>query len=60
QECLSKFYSWIHENEIPVLISCIDTADDVIGQLQHNSIPVFKWPNMTVKAMNALVHYYVR
>ena len=60
QESLSKFYSWIHENKIPVLISCIDTADDVIGQLQHNSIPVFKWPNMTVKAMNALVHYYVR
>jgi len=59
-ESLTKFYSWIHENKIPVLISCIDTADDVIGQLQHNSIPVFKWPNMTVKAMKALVQYYVK
>jgi acyl-CoA synthetase (NDP forming) len=60
QESLDKFYKWVHENEIPVMISCIDTADDIIGQLQHNSIPVFKWPNMTVKAMEALVQYYAR
>ncbi len=59
QETLDTFFKWVNENEIPVFISCIDTADDVIGHLQHNSIPVFKWPNMTVKAMAALVQYYV-
>jgi acetyltransferase len=60
QETLDKFFKWIHENQIPVLISCIDTADDIIGHLQHNSIPIFKWPNMAVKAMAALVQYYVK
>jgi acetyltransferase len=60
QEIMDNFYSWIHENKIPVLISCIDTADDLISQLQHNSIPVFKWPNMAVKAMAELVQYYVK
>ena len=57
-ETIKNFSNWIHENKIPVLISCIDTAENVIELLQANNIPVFRWPSMTVKAMRALVQYY--
>ena len=60
KETLDRFFEWVHTNKIPVLISCIDTADNLIPILQENRIPVFKWPGMTVKAMNALVEYYSR
>ncbi|MHA2236871.1 MAG: acetate--CoA ligase family protein [Candidatus Hodarchaeales archaeon] len=55
---LNKFSKWIHRNKIPVLISCIDTADNVVKILNRSNIPVFKWPSMTVKAMRALIQYY--
>jgi acetyltransferase len=57
-ETLGNFCKWVHENKIPVLISCIDTADNVVELLNTNDIPVFIWPGMTVKAMKALVQYY--
>ncbi|MHA1977739.1 MAG: acetate--CoA ligase family protein [Candidatus Hodarchaeales archaeon] len=60
QETLDRFFKWVHTNKIPVLISCIDTADKLIPILQNNNIPVFKWPGMTTKAMSALVRYYSR
>ncbi|MHA1330443.1 MAG: hypothetical protein ACTSR2_05130, partial [Candidatus Hodarchaeales archaeon] len=59
-ETLTNFINWIHEEKIPVLISCIDTADEAVTILQNNNIPVFKWPSTTVKAMSALVRYYVK
>jgi acetyltransferase len=55
---IATFSKWIHEHKIPVLISCIDTADDLLGIFNDNKIPVFKWPAMTVKAMRALTQYY--
>ncbi|MHA1995679.1 MAG: acetate--CoA ligase family protein [Candidatus Hodarchaeales archaeon] len=58
QETLDRFFDWVHSHKIPVLISCIDTADNIIPILQNNNIPVFKWPGMTVKALKALVQYY--
>ncbi len=58
QETLERFFEWVHSNKIPVLISCIDTADNLIPLFQENRIPIFKWPNMTVKAARALVQYY--
>ncbi|WP_455142403.1 acetate--CoA ligase family protein [Candidatus Hodarchaeum mangrovi] len=57
-EALTTFADWVHENQIPVLMSCIDTGDDVVNFLQERGIPVFKWPSLTVKAMKALVTYY--
>ena len=58
EQVIIKFSDWIHENKIPVLISCIDTADNVIKVLRKYNIPVFKWPAMTVKVMRALTQYY--
>ncbi|MFX0016494.1 MAG: acetate--CoA ligase family protein [Candidatus Hermodarchaeota archaeon] len=58
RENLENFVSWIHQNKIPVLISCLDTADEAVEFLQNNGIAVFKWPSMAVKAMKALVDYY--
>ena len=58
RENLEKFVNWVHENKIPVLISCLDTADEAVKYLQDNGIAVFKWPSMAVRAMNALVDYY--
>ncbi len=58
KETLDRFFEWVHSNKIPVLISCIDTADKLIPVLQNNQIPVFKWPGMTARAMRALVQYY--
>ncbi|MHA1973626.1 MAG: acetate--CoA ligase family protein [Candidatus Hodarchaeales archaeon] len=59
-ENLTNFIDWIHTEKIPVLISCIDTADRAVVTLQNNNIPVFKWPSTTVKAMKALIQYYVK
>ena len=58
KETVSNFCKWIHTNKIPVLISCIDTADNIVELLQANDIPVFKWPSMTAKAMRILVQYH--
>ncbi|MFX1285608.1 MAG: acetate--CoA ligase family protein [Promethearchaeota archaeon] len=58
QENLSDFVSWVHENKIPVLISCLDTADEAVTFLQDNGIAVFKWPSMAARAMKALVDYH--
>ena len=57
-EALTIFTDWVHKYQIPVLMSCIDTGDEVVKILQENGVPVFKWPSMTVKAMKALVNYY--
>ncbi|MFX1515612.1 MAG: acetate--CoA ligase family protein [Promethearchaeota archaeon] len=55
---IKDFVTWIHEKEIPVLISCLDTADEAVEYLQNNGIAVFKWPSMAARAMKALVDYY--
>ena len=60
QETLDKFFKWVHENQIPVLISCIDTADDVIVNLKNNSIQILKWQNMTLKELAELIKYFVK
>ena len=60
RENLQDFVTWIHENEIPVLISCLDTADEAVLFLQSNDIAVFKWPSMAARAMKALVDYYLK
>jgi len=58
KENLENFVNWVHEHEIPVLISCLDTADEAVEYLQNNGIAVFKWPSMAARAMKALVDYY--
>jgi acyl-CoA synthetase (NDP forming) len=55
---LTDFVTWVHENKIPVLISCLDTADEAVAYLQDNGIAVFKWPSMAARAMKALVDYH--
>lgn len=57
---LENFVNWVHKNRIPVLISCLDTADEAVKYLQNNGIAVFKWPSMTARAMKALVDYYCK
>ena len=57
-EVLTAFTDWVHEYHIPVLMSCIDTGDDVVKILQEKGVPVFKFPSMAVKAMKVLVKYY--
>ncbi|NHJ01567.1 MAG: hypothetical protein EAX86_05460 [Candidatus Heimdallarchaeota archaeon] len=57
EESLANFVDWIHENQIPVVISCLDTADEALEYLQRNNIAIFKFPDMTVRAMKALVDY---
>ncbi|MFX0124144.1 MAG: acetate--CoA ligase family protein [Candidatus Hodarchaeota archaeon] len=58
RENLKDFVAWVHENRIPVLISCLDTADEAVTYLQDNGIAVFKWPSMAARAMKAMVDYY--
>ncbi|MHA2225863.1 MAG: acetate--CoA ligase family protein [Candidatus Hodarchaeales archaeon] len=55
---LKSFVTWIHDNKVPMLISCLDTADEAVSYLQSNNIPVFKWPSMATRAMKALTGYY--
>lgn len=57
-ENLKNFVNWVHEEKVPVLISCLDTADKEVEYLQNNGIPVFKWPSMADRAMKVLVDYY--
>ncbi len=58
KENLQNFVNWVHEEKVPVLISCLDTADEAVEYLQNNDIAVFKWPSMAARAMKALVEYY--
>ncbi len=58
KENLKSFVDWVHEEKVPVLISCLDSADEAVEYLQHNNIAVFKWPSMAARAMKALVNYY--
>lgn len=60
RENLKDFVTWVHENKIPVLISCLDTADEAVMYLQNNGIAVFKWPSMAARAMKALVDYNIK
>ena len=55
---LKVFVEWIHNKKVPMLISCLDTADEAVIYLQSNNIPVFKWPSMATRAMKALTDYY--
>ncbi|MHA1450626.1 MAG: hypothetical protein ACTSP4_14545 [Candidatus Hodarchaeales archaeon] len=57
---LEEFTAWVYEEKIPVMISCIDTGERAVKYLQDNGIPIFKFPNMTVKAMKAVVDYYAQ
>jgi acetyltransferase len=59
-ESLHAFTTWIHEEEIPALISCIDTGDKVVNFLQNSGIAVFKFPSMTVAALKVLTEYYLQ
>ncbi|MFX0085844.1 MAG: acetate--CoA ligase family protein [Candidatus Hodarchaeota archaeon] len=55
---LKGFVKWIHEEKIPVLVSCIDTGYRAVDFLQKNGIAVFKFPSTTVVALKALISYY--
>jgi acetyltransferase len=57
-ETLKEFIKWIHEEKIPVLVSCIDTGYRAVELLQKNRIAVFKFPSTTVAALRALISYY--
>lgn len=57
KENLTNFVRWIHKEKVPILISCLDTADEAVEYLQSNNIAVFKWPSMAARAMKALVDY---
>lgn len=59
-ESLDAFIDWIHKEKIPVVISCIDTGDNIVDYLQRNGIAVFKFPSMTVAALKALTEYYLK
>lgn len=58
QDTLDSFVQWVHQQKIPVMISCLETADRAKKYLQENQIPVFTFPSMTVKAMRAVVDHY--
>ncbi|MHA2296515.1 MAG: acetate--CoA ligase family protein [Candidatus Hodarchaeales archaeon] len=55
---LKEFVNWVHQEKVPLMISCLDTGDNVVNYLQKNNVAVFKFPSMTVKAMKALIDYY--
>ncbi|MFX0171592.1 MAG: acetate--CoA ligase family protein [Candidatus Hodarchaeota archaeon] len=57
---LDAFIEWVHKEKIPVMISCLETADNAKKYLQDNAIPVFGFPSMTVKAMKAVVSFYMK
>lgn len=57
-EILEKFVKWVHKEKVPIMFSCLDTADEAEVFLQNNDIPVFKFPSMAVRAMKAVVSYY--
>jgi acetyltransferase len=59
-EILEKFVKWVHKEKIPMMITCLDTADEAEVFLQNNDIPVFKFPSMTARAMKAVVSYYTK
>lgn len=59
-QALLDFSEWTKEEKVSVVFSVIDTGDDAVEILQKHNIAVFKFPNTTVRAMKAVIDYYLR